>query len=345
MTAEQSPVKAPPRRWPTRILFFSVPLLLLGAAALWWAQSGGTVATDNAYVRQDKVSISGEIGGRIMTVAVRENQAVKAGDLLFRIDTEPFRIALAQADADIAAAEARITTLSVTAGTMDADIATEQQVVRYAQANLARERELMARGFNTRTRIDAAELRLSEARGKLAEARMAAVRADAQLATGQSQPGTNPALLAARAKRQLALLNLARTEVRAPVAGIVSQTDRLQPGQMLVQGLPAVSIVANSTGWIEANFKETDLERMRVGQRAAVRIDAFGGSELSGKVASIGAGTGSEFSVLPAQNATGNWVKVTQRVPVRISLDRPPPRPLIAGLSADVRVYLNDGRQ
>jgi membrane fusion protein, multidrug efflux system len=334
-----------PRRWLKRILFFSVPLLLLVAAGVWWATSGQSVATDNAYVKQDKVSISAEVGGRIVEVAVRENQLVKAGDLLFRIDPEPFRIALAQAEAEIAAAEARVTTLVVTADSMDADIATEQQAVRYAETNLARERELMARGFNTRARLDAAELRLSDARGKLSDARMAAVRAEAQLATGASRPGVNPGLLAARVRREQALFNLSRTEIRAPMAGRISQADRLQPGQMMVQGLPAVSIVAGSTGWVEANFKETDLEKMRIGQRATIRIDAFGGGELTGRVDSIGAGTGSEFSVLPAQNATGNWVKVTQRVPVRIRFDHPPPRPLIAGLSAEVRVHFgNDGR-
>lgn len=343
--AEAAPSPATPTNWRARILFFSVPLLLVVAAAIWWVTSGGSVSTDNAYVRQDKVSISAEVGGRIIEVAVRENQSVKAGDLLFRIDPEPFRIALEQADADIAAAEARITTLSVTADTMGADIATAQKAVRFAEANLARERELMARGFNTRARIDAAELRLSEAEGDLADARMAAVRAEAQLATGRSQPGVNPALLAARARRDAALFNLSRTEVRAPLAGTISQADRLLPGQMMVQGLPAVSIVARSGGWIEANFKETELKDMRPGQRARVTIDAFGAQELWGRVASIGAGTGSEFSVLPAQNATGNWVKVTQRVPVRIALDAPPPRPLIAGLSAEVRVYLDDKRR
>lgn len=344
-TATVPPAPAAPRHMLRMALFFSLPILLLAAAAVWWALSGRSVATDNAYVRQDKVSISAEVGGRIIDVAVHENQAVKAGDLLFRIDPEPYRLALAQAEADIAAAEARVTTLAVTADTMDADIETERQAVRYAEANLARERELMARGFNTRVRVDAAELRVNEARGKLSDARMAVIRARAQLATGRSIPGVNPGLLAARAKRDQALLNLARTEVRAPISGLVSQSSRLQRGQTMVQGLPAVTIVAAQTGWVEANFKETDLDRMRVGQRAKVTIDAIDGGSFAGRVQSIGAGTGSEFSVLPAQNATGNWVKVTQRIPVRITFDHPPPRPLIAGLSAEVRVFIDDDRR
>lgn len=331
-----------PRRWPRLILMLSVPMLLLVVGAYLWLNSGHSVSTDNAYVQQNKVSISAEVGGRITEVAVHENQRVSAGDLLFRIDPAPYRIALAGADAEIAAAEARVTTMEITAGSMDADIRTARDAVRFAEANLARERALMDRGFNTRARLDTAELRLTEARGRLADARMAATRADAQLATGASRPGINPGLLAARARREQALLNLSRTEVRAPVAGIISQSERLQVGQAIVTGLPSVSIVVDASSWVEANFKETDLNRMRVGQRATAEIDAYDGLALTGRVVSIGAGTGSEFSVLPAQNATGNWVKVTQRVPVRIAIDGTPPRAMIAGLSAHVRVHFDD---
>ena len=335
---------APRRKWGKRVLFVSLPLLLAAGGLYMWMTSGQSVSTDNAYVRQDKVSVSAEVGGRIIEVAVRENQHVNAGDLLFRLDSQPFRIALAQADADIAKAEANVTTLSVTADSMGADIQTARSAIRFAQNNLERERALMARGFNTRERIDTAELRVTEARGRLEAAEAAQTRARAALATSRSAPGINPGLLAARADREQALLNLSRTEVRAPVAGTISQTTRLQTGQMMVSGLPAVTIVVSDRSWVEANFKETDLQHMRVGQRARVSIDAFGDLELTGRVESIGAGTGSEFSVLPAQNATGNWVKVTQRVPVRIAIDQRSPRPLIAGLSADVRVFFDNDR-
>ncbi|MBC7986365.1 MAG: HlyD family secretion protein, partial [Sphingomonadaceae bacterium] len=142
----------------------------------------------------------------------------------------------------------------------------------------------------------------------------------------------------ARARRSQAALDLERTVVRAPVSGTVSQTSRLQVGQMAVAGLPAVSIVSGGQAWIEANFKETDLGRMHVGQLARVTFDAYPGLIITGRVESIGAGTGAEFSLLPAQNASGNWVKVTQRVPVRIAFDSAPPRAMIAGLSAHVRV-------
>lgn len=343
--AQDAPSLSPGRgavRWRRLTLMLSLPLLLAAGGLYLWLTSGHSVSTDNAYVQQNKLSVSAEVGGTIIEVAVRENQRVNAGDLLFRIDPEPYRIALAQADAEIAAAEARVNTLSITAGTMEADIRTARDAVRFAEANLGRERELMERGFNTRARLDEAEQRLSEANGRLADARMAAVRAEAQLATGQSRPGVNPGLLAARVRRDQALRNLRLTEVRAPIGGIISQSDRLQVGQTMINGLPALSIVAGDSSWIEANFKETDLDRMRVGQRATITIDAYGNLELSGRVASIGAGTGSEFSILPAQNATGNWVKVTQRVPVRIALDSRPPRPLIAGMSTHVRVHFDD---
>jgi membrane fusion protein (multidrug efflux system) len=334
-----APTRRPRRDWKRLAIMLSVPLILLIGGAVFWLTSGKSVSTDNAYVQQDKISVSAEVGGLITEVAVRENQRVNPGDLLFRIDPRPYRIALEQANADMADAEAKVSTLTTTAESMASDIATALAALRYAESNLARERALMQRGFNTRARMDAAEAQLVEARGRVADARAAQVRAQAQLATGRSNPGVNPGILSAQAARDNALLQLARTEVRAPAAGIVSQVDRLHVGQMMVAGLPAVSIVSADRPWVEANFKETDLDRMRVGQRAELHFDAYPGLSVRGHVQSIGAGTGSEFSVLPAQNATGNWVKVTQRVPVRIAIDERPSRAMIAGLSAHVRIY------
>ena len=334
---------APSRwRWP---LMLSVPLLLAAAGGYMWMTGGDSVSTDNAYVQQDKVSIASEIGGRIVSVAVQENQRVQAGDLLFRIDPEPYRIAIHQADAQIAQAEVDVTIATTNADSMSSHIATAERAVAFARAAAGREHALMQRGFNTRARVDTADSALSEAQGRLSEARAAATRARAQLATGRIAPGVNPGILAGRTRREEAHYNLARTEVRAPVGGLVTQADRLQVGQTMVAGLPALTIVASQNTWIEANFKETDLDHMRVGQRATLAFDAYPELELTGHVASIGAGTGSEFSVLPAQNATGNWVKVTQRVPVRIVIDTPSPRPLLAGLSADVTVHFDTERR
>ncbi len=345
--ADAAPAEAdaPQRKWLRRTLMAIVPLIIIGVVGYLWLTSGRSASTDNAYVQQDKISVSAEVGGRIIEVAVRENQHVNAGDLLFRIDPEPYRIAVDQANAAIADAQANVVTLTTTADTTASDIATAERAVAFARAAAAREHALMDRGFNTRARLDAADSAVSEALGRLADARANATRARAQLATGAIAPGRNPGVMAAEARREQAMYQLSRTDVRAPVSGVVSQTDRLQVGQSMVSALPAVTIVADNHSWIEANFKETDLNHMRVGQRATIHFDAYPDMDLTGHVASIGAGTGSEFSVLPAQNATGNWVKVTQRVPVRIAIDGTPSRQLIAGLSADVTVHFDDAQR
>ncbi|HST35054.1 MAG TPA: HlyD family secretion protein, partial [Allosphingosinicella sp.] len=192
------------------------------------------------------------------------------------------------------------------------------------------------RGFTTRARYDEARHDVEEARERLSNAQAAAANANAAMAGGG--PGNQPALQAARVAREQALLNLSRTEVRAPADGVVSQTDRLQTGAAVVTGVPVVTLVRSATTFVEANYKETDLANMYVGQPAEIELDAYPGTEICGHVASIGAGTGSQFSILPAQNASGNWVKVTQRVPVRIAVDCDPGRPLLAGLSAEVTV-------
>lgn len=323
-------------------LLLALPVLIVAGGLVMWLTSGKTVTTDNAYVKQDVVSISPEVSGLIASVAVKENQEVKAGDVLFTIDPTPFRIALAKADADLASAQVKVTQLRTDFTTSGVNIEGSKADVRLAEAELERQRELAASGFTTKARLQAAETALANARWHNQEAVVDADKARAALSNGSQIPGVNPQIALAQAARDKAELDLRRTVVRAPFAGRISQAGRLLPGGMMIASFPSVSIVAENHSWVEANFKESQLERMYPGQRATVRIDAYPGVALRGHVQSIGAGTGATFSVLPAQNASGNWVKVTQRIPVRIALDEPSPRPLIAGMSAEVKVDVRD---
>ena len=327
--------------WHTRALMFGVPAALALAGGAWWLTSGGSVSTDNAYVQMDKVSVAAEVGGLITEVAVREGEDVKAGDLLFRIDGRPYQLTVAQAGAAIDAAKVDVGNLSASLAATQVDIKAAQNDIAFAEANFQRQAALMEKGFTTKAAYDATKHAVEQARARLGQARASAAEARAKLATGAS--GTNPQVEAARVQRAQAEVDLGRTEVRAPSAGRVAESDRLQVGQMMVAGLPAVTLVDTVHPWVEANFKETDLADMCVGQPAEMRFDAYPGLVVRGHVQTIGAGTGSEFSVLPAQNATGNWVKVTQRVPVRIAFDEVPKRAMIAGLSAEVKVITSGG--
>ena len=334
----------PRRRWGRLAALISVPLLLVAVGAYLWLTSGRFASTDNAYVQQDKISVSADVGGRIVEVGVRENAHVDRGDLLFRVDPEPYRIAVEQARAALANAQVQVHTLQTEFQGKGADIEGARIAIQAAQEDFARQSALMARGFTTRAAYLNSQHALQQARVQLQNAQAQAAEARARLQTGSAVPGVNPQIAAARAQLDQALLNLERTAVRAPASGTVSQSERLQVGNQIVQGLPALSIVVGDRAWIEANFKETQLNKIRVGQPVEIEIDAYDGLTLTGHVASFGAGTGSEFSVLPAQNANGNWVKVTQRVPVRIAIDEASPRPLLAGLSAHVKVDVRGRR-
>ena len=321
-------------------IMLSVPVALAYFGWTYWQERQGVITTDNAYVQQDKVSISAEIGGPIVEVYVKEGQWVEAGTPLFKIDPEPYELAVRQAEVEIASSKVSLQSLNTEYAATGVDIARAQESISYAQANFDRQAALWEKRFTTKTAYDSAYYALQTAKEELRAAEAEVAKAAVKVAPVANIAGNNPAIAAATVRRDSAALNLRRTIVRAPVAGRVAQVDRLQLGQMMAAGLPALSIVVNDKSWIEANFKETDLAQMTPGQPVTVTFDAFPSMKLAGHVGSIGAGTGSEFSVLPAQNATGNWVKVTQRVPVRIELDEKPKTPLIAGLSAEVEVDL-----
>ena len=261
------------KRRPLRlILMLSLPLILLLVGGYFYLTSGRYVSTDNAYVQQDMVSVAPEVQGIVTEVFVHENQRVHRGELLFRIDPRPFRIALSQAEAQIAAAEVQVNQLEARSAGTGADIAGAEANLAYQQREFSRLDELMRQGWITRTRYDEQRHNLEEARERLANARAAAVTAQSALRGGGT--ADQPALQAARVAREQALLNLSRTEVRAPADGTVSQTDRLQIGNAVVTGVPVVTIVRSATTYVEANYKETDLANMYVGQPAEIEIDA-----------------------------------------------------------------------
>ena len=319
------------------ILMLVVPALLIVGGAYYWLTSGGSVGTDDAQVKQDIVSVSAQVTGPIQQVYVRDGTKVKRGDILFRIDPEPFQVALEQAQAQLANAELQTTQLKTQAAGTGADITGAQANLAIKRNALGRQSALLKQGFTTRADYEDALNEVKTAEKDLADAQARAANANAAIA-----PGEQPQIAQAKAAVDKARLDLERTTVRAPMDGVVENADSLQVGQMAVTGLGMMSLVHSKTAWVEANFKEKDVGRMVPGQRAEITVDAYPGQKFPAHVQSVGAGTGSEFSLLPAQNANGNWVKVTQRVPVRIAFDGTPSKPMIAGLSVDATVYFDN---
>jgi membrane fusion protein (multidrug efflux system) len=318
------------------ILMLIVPALLLIGGGYYWLTSGGSVSTDDSQVKQDIVSVSAQVTGPVASVYVRNGARVKSGDILFRIDPAPYQVALENAEAQLASAELQTTQLKTQAAGTGADITGSEANLKIKQNALERQTALLKEGFTTRSNYDDAFNDVKTAQQQLEDAKARSANAKAAIA-----PGQQPQIAQAQAAVDKAKLDLSRTTVRAPMDGTVENADNLQVGQMAAEGLGMLSLVHSQNAWVEANFKEKDVGRMVPGQRAEIVVDAYHGQKFAAHVQSIGAGTGSEFSLLPAQNANGNWVKVTQRVPVRIAFDGTPSRPMIAGLSVTATVYFD----
>lgn len=326
--------------WLRLVLMASVPLVLIAVAAYLYFTAGRYASTDDAYVKADRIAISANVGARVIAVEVKDNQPVRAGDILFRLDDASFRIALDRANAQLANARLQIDGLRATYRQRLADLRAAQDTFAYMQREAERQQQLMATHVTTQQKYDEARHNLDNSRQQVAAAEqqinnmLASLGGDPNLPTDQ-----HPVVLQAKAQADQAALDLADTVVRAPANGYVTMVDKLPVGQYLTAATPAFQLVATDRAWIEANFKETDLTRMRPGQSATVTIDAYPDRKFTARVDSISAGTGSEFSVLPPQNATGNWVKIVQRVPVRVVIDNPDAdHPLRSGMSAIVEV-------
>ncbi|HYX46757.1 MAG TPA: HlyD family secretion protein [Sphingomicrobium sp.] len=317
-------------------LMLIVPALLIVGGGYYWMTSGKSVSTDDAQVKQDIVSVSPQVNGQVVQVLVRNGMHVHRGDVLFRIDPQPYQVALEQAQAQLAAAELQTTQLKTTAAGTGADITGSEANLKIKENALARQQALLKQGFTTRADYEDALNEVKTAEQQLADAKARSANAQAAIA-----PGEQPSIAQAKAAIDKARLDLERTTIHAPMDGVIENADDLQVGKMAVLGIGALSLVHSSSAWVEANFKEKDVGRMVPGQRAEITVDAYPGVKFPAHVRSVGAGTGSEFSLLPAQNANGNWVKVTQRVPVRIAFNETPSKPMIAGLSVNATVFFD----
>ncbi len=304
------------------VLMAALPLAMVVGGGYFWVTGGRYQETENANLRQAKVNIASEAAGRIVKVDVADNTTVKAGDVLFEVDPEPYKIALAQSDAALAAARLNVEQLRAAYSQAVAQERVAASGLDYAQAQFDRSNGLVNKGVNTKSSLDEARMDLDKAQEQHSAAVQGIVSAKAALGGNPDiETDKHPTVLSALAARDNAAFNLAQTTVRAPADGVVSQAASFKVGQFVGTGTALFSLVETSDTWVEANFKETQLTHMKPGQEAEIVLDTYPDRTFHGTVEAIGAGTGAEFSLLPAQNATGNWVKVTQRIPVRVKVD------------------------
>jgi membrane fusion protein (multidrug efflux system) len=304
-----------------------------------WLTGGRYVDTDNAYVQQHMVALSADVEGRIVAVPVKQNQPVKAGDVIFKIDPTPFQIALDQANAALASARLNVEQLKVAYTTAQAKLSAAQAALDIQKRELDRQTSLAGKGFQSQSNLDQLKLDVQTAQSNVDLAQQGVQSASAALGGNPDvKVDDHPQVKTALAQVESAQRDLTQTTVKAPGDGVVSEVDNLNVGQYVQKGTQIAALVETDDAWVEANYKETQLTNIKVGQPATVTVDAYPGLEIKGHVSSIGAATGAEFSVIPAQNATGNWVKVTQRLPVEIAIDSPERDRLRAGLSVTVTI-------
>ncbi|RWD33041.1 HlyD family secretion protein [Mesorhizobium sp.] len=338
---EPAPVAPKKKRRVGRfLLMFALPVALIAGGSYVWVTGGRYQETENANLQQAKVSIAADTAGRIVQVDIFDNQSVKQGDVLFAIDSEPYRIALAQADAAVAGARLNVEQLRAAYSQAVAQEKSDASQVDYAQSQYDRAADLARKGINAKSSLDEARNELDKAKQQLAAAEQGILSARAALGGNPDiETDKHPTVMAALAARDKAAYDLGQTTVKAPAAGIISQAASFKVGQYVGSGTPLFSLVETGDTWIDANFKETQLTNMKPGQKAEIVVDTYPGKTFEATVQAIGAGTGAEFSLLPAQNATGNWVKVTQRIPVRLQLaDADAKMELRTGMSATVTV-------
>jgi membrane fusion protein (multidrug efflux system) len=335
----------PRRRWLRPLLFLLLPIGLL-VGGYWYVTGGRIMSTENAYIRADIVGVSTDISGVVKEISVRENQKVAAGDILFKLDDLPFRLAQTRAEAQVGIVAAELNALKASYKDMQAQIKQAEVDVEFYTRELERQQQLIARNVASQVTFEQAQRNLQSSRQKVASLNQQLAGIAANLAGDPDiAVEKHPRYIQAVAQRDEAARQLAHTTMRAPMAGTVTNVPSLQPGQYLAASTPAFSIVATDHMWIEANPKETELTYVRPGQPVAISVDTYPDQEWHGTVDSVSPASAASFSLLPAQNTSGNWVKVVQRIPMRVRIETPDGKPpLRVGMSVVVDVDTGHAR-
>ena len=326
------------KRWVRPVLLVVVPCLAVVAAIGVWLWGGRYVTTENAYVKADIARVAAEVTGRITQVMIKDHALVKKNDILIKLDDEPFRIKLAAAEADVDTARAQVGTMIAGWKEAQAEFRQAKGKINYWSSQLKRNQDLVRRKVVSDSKFEEVENAHQDAMDKVAVMESRVARMLSQIGDADRPIDQHPTVREKIAARDAAARDLKSTIIRAPVDGVAVNV-RLQPGEYVEPDKPLLALVVDSRPWIEANFKETELTHVRPGMKATVVLDIYPDVEWNAEVGSISPATGAEFALLPPQNASGNWVKVVQRLPVRIFLKpRAGEPPLRAGMTASVSV-------
>jgi len=322
------------------LLMLLIPVLAAAAGVVLYLLGGRYVGTDNAYVAAQKVLITPEVSGKVVSITVTEGQALKRGDELFAIDPAPYRFAAQEAQSRLVRIGSEFQDLKSAIVSLGRQIALAQQSVEASQADFDRKASLLRERFSAPSDLDKAKVILMAATAQLEQLQRQEATVRNQLLGDPALPlESYPQYIEAAVALDRAKRDLANTVLRAPIDGIATQVTSIQMGRYLTAGMSVFSIIGTDAMWVEANPKETDLTYVRAGQPVAITIDAFPAKRWTGTVGAISPGTGAQFTILPPQNAAGNWIKIVQRVPVRVEfLPGQDLRRLRTGMSAYIEI-------
>jgi membrane fusion protein, multidrug efflux system len=336
---------APRKSWRRTLMFALLPVALI-AGGYFYVTGGAVMSTDNAYVQADMVGLSTDVSGIVTQILVHDNQKVAKGDILFKLDPLQFQLALDRAEAQVGNTRNDLIALQASYRNMQAQVEQAQKDVDFNTVNFQRQEQLIANNFTPKATYDAARNTLQNSQQKLASLQQQLAGLAANLNGDPDAPIENhPKYKDAVAARDEATRRLAHTVVRAPFAGIVTNVPSLQPGQYLAAAATGFNIVSTDHVWVQASPKETELTYVKPGQQAVVEVDTYPGQRWTGTVDSISPASASSFSLLPAENTSGNWVKVVQRIPMRVSVTNVPGKPqLRVGMSVELSVETGHDR-